>query len=345
MAHLNQDKRATMATRRSFLAGLGIGLFSAAAVWADPPGVVSAPATATDAVGTVRHYLTYRATNEWTKAYALLDRTVQAQIPLDEFARPQPFPSGSSVDGMPPIAVAIMSLFVNTGDTAGYKYQVVGIAPEDPHTVLVSALPPQTGADKAASPLLLRLVTAPDPQTGASRIEMEPSLLKTDPVVFGKARENARRTASLSNLKQLALAMIMYAQGHDERFPPAAKWVDAITPYLTANLHTHEERQHAIASLFHDPTAPDSQKWSYAYNSNLSGLTFAQIDKPQTTVLLFESSAGVKNAADTGESIPRPGRHSGGTDYALADGHCKYYRDALSEADRRQYLSFSPTGN
>ncbi len=334
-----------MATRHSFLAGLGIGLFSAVVAWADPPGVVSAPAPAGDAVNTVRQYLAFRATNEWTKSYALLSRTTRAYMPFDQFTRVTPFPAGSPADNTPPILIAIAPLFANTGGTAGYTYQVVGIAPEDPHTVLVSAQPPQAGADKAAPPLLLRLVTTLDPQTGASRIEMEPSLLKTDPVYFEKAREKARQTTSLSNLRQIAFAMIQYLQDYDERFPPAGKWVDAITPYLTANLHTHQERQHVIDSLFHDPSAPDSQKWSYAFNSNLSGLPLAHVDSPASTVLLFESNAGVKNTADTGESIPRPGRHSGGTDYALADGHCKWYPDTMSQADRHQYLSFSPTGN
>lgn len=334
-----------MATRRSFLASLGMGLFSAAAVWADPPRIVSAPVPASDAVDTVRQYLTFHATNEWTKAYALLSHTTQAYMPFDHFTQVTPFPAGSPADNTPPILIAIGSVFANTGDTAGYKYQVVGIAPEDPHTVLVSALPPQAGLGKAAPPLLLRIVTAPDPQTKASRIEMEPSLLKTAPVIFGKARENARQTTSLSNLKQISLAMIMYVEVHDERFPPAGKWVDAITPYLVGSGSTPAEKARIMASLFHDPSAPDSQKWSYAFNSNLSGLSLAHIDNPATTVLLFESNAGVKNASDTGESIPRPGRHSGGTDYALADGHCKYYRDTLSDADRRQFLSFSPAGD
>ncbi len=341
-----------MATRRSFLAMLGMGLFSASAAWADPPRVVSAPVPASDAVDIVRQYLTFHATNEWTQAYALLSRTTQKMFSVEQFAQITPNPVGSSADNTPPIFIAVAPLFANTRGMVGYTYQVVGIAPEDPHTVLVSAQPQSTEQTGPTKPLLLRIVTAPDPQTGASRIEMEPSLLRTAPIEFAKARENARQAASLSNLRQISLAMIMYAQDHNEHFPPAANWVDAVTPYLTVDLHTHtvnlhtqEERQRIISSLFHDPSAPDSQKWSYAFNSNLSGLSLAHVDKPATTVLLFESSAGVKNASDTGESIPHPGRHSGGTDYALADGHCKWYHDALSEADRRQYLSFSPTDN
>jgi prepilin-type N-terminal cleavage/methylation domain-containing protein/prepilin-type processing-associated H-X9-DG protein len=37
--------------------------------------------------------------------------------------------------------------------------------------------------------------------------------------VFGRARENARRAACSSNLKQIGLGLIQYAQDHDERMP------------------------------------------------------------------------------------------------------------------------------
>lgn len=39
--------------------------------------------------------------------------------------------------------------------------------------------------------------------------------------VFAKARESARRSTCSSNLKQLALATLMYAQDYDEQFPVA----------------------------------------------------------------------------------------------------------------------------
>lgn len=37
--------------------------------------------------------------------------------------------------------------------------------------------------------------------------------------VFARARENARRTSCLSNMKQLGLGFIQYSQDYDERFP------------------------------------------------------------------------------------------------------------------------------
>ena len=39
--------------------------------------------------------------------------------------------------------------------------------------------------------------------------------------VFAKAREKARQTSCLNNVKQLTLAMMQYAQDHDERWPGA----------------------------------------------------------------------------------------------------------------------------
>jgi prepilin-type N-terminal cleavage/methylation domain-containing protein/prepilin-type processing-associated H-X9-DG protein len=39
--------------------------------------------------------------------------------------------------------------------------------------------------------------------------------------VFARARENARRTSCLSNLKQMGLGVMQYVQDYDESFPPA----------------------------------------------------------------------------------------------------------------------------
>ena len=41
--------------------------------------------------------------------------------------------------------------------------------------------------------------------------------------VFARARENARRTSCMSNLKQIGLGIMQYAQDHDERYPG---WVE-----------------------------------------------------------------------------------------------------------------------
>lgn len=57
--------------------------------------------------------------------------------------------------------------------------------------------------------------------------------------VFSKARENARRSACLSNIKQLGLGALMYAQDYDDMFPvaptqgnPMPNVVAAFDPYI-----------------------------------------------------------------------------------------------------------------
>lgn len=48
--------------------------------------------------------------------------------------------------------------------------------------------------------------------------------------VFARARENARRTSCLSNVKQMGLAMMQYVQDYDETLPLANYTVPAGTP-------------------------------------------------------------------------------------------------------------------
>jgi prepilin-type N-terminal cleavage/methylation domain-containing protein/prepilin-type processing-associated H-X9-DG protein len=57
--------------------------------------------------------------------------------------------------------------------------------------------------------------------------------------VFGRARENARRTSCLSNIRQVGLGFMQYVQDYDERFPfnktnayGQQSWVYAAQPYL-----------------------------------------------------------------------------------------------------------------
>ena len=60
--------------------------------------------------------------------------------------------------------------------------------------------------------------------------------------VFARARENARRTSCLSNLKQIGLGFLQYTQDYDESYPlttmtgmamtPQSSWTTSTQPYL-----------------------------------------------------------------------------------------------------------------
>jgi prepilin-type N-terminal cleavage/methylation domain-containing protein/prepilin-type processing-associated H-X9-DG protein len=53
--------------------------------------------------------------------------------------------------------------------------------------------------------------------------------------VFARARENARRSACQSNLKQIGLGIMQYTQDYDEKYPllyaPGDAWYELVQPY------------------------------------------------------------------------------------------------------------------
>ena len=119
--------------------------------------------------------------------------------------------------------------------------------------------------------------------------------------------------ACMTNLKQLGLAVMMFAQDHDERLPSADKWTDEIMPYLKNE------------NLLKCPTAKDLA-CAYALNKRIAGKSLAQIPNPAATVLIFESTKGARNYADAMETLDPKGRHNGGNNFVYADGHAKWVK-------------------
>ncbi len=99
--------------------------------------------------------------------------------------------------------------------------------------------------------------------------------------VFGRARENARRSSCQSNLKQIGLGLVQYSQDYDETFvadwfetasapgntnpqnssTPAYKWMDAIYPYVKNE------------QVFNCPSAKDKRATPWKYFANISAST------------------------------------------------------------------------
>lgn len=97
--------------------------------------------------------------------------------------------------------------------------------------------------------------------------------------VFAQARLKARETSSVSNLKQIGLAIMMYSQDHDERLPnllSLAKLQKVVAPYGVA------------ATLLMNPV--DGKP--YVTNVRLSGKKLAGIRSPAACVLVWETSVG-----------------------------------------------------
>jgi len=130
--------------------------------------------------------------------------------------------------------------------------------------------------------------------------------------VFARAREQARKAACMSNLKQVGLGLMMYVQDNDERFPvsqlitppaPDIYWYTAINTYVKND------------QVFTCPTAGKITRGSHGYGWNIGGtkmdngfgyrsttgnwftpsgtgpVMLAQIEQPSTTIVVSDPAS------------------------------------------------------
>lgn len=126
--------------------------------------------------------------------------------------------------------------------------------------------------------------------------------------IFERARIKAMSTASLSNMKQLCLAMLMYGTDWDNSLPPADKWSDALMPYIGND------------ELLRCPLVPDLD-CGYAFNEALDSGKLDDVADPAGTVVLFTSNLGTRNAVGGVDAVADPPRTPTGNIYGYMDGH------------------------
>lgn len=126
------------------------------------------------------------------------------------------------------------------------------------------------------------------------------ALMLTDSKVFTRARDSARDVVCLSNMKQVCLAALMFLQDYDERFKlKAESYKKSLMPYV---------KNEAVFKCPADTTAGPS----YAFNTNLVGISAQKIHVPAETVMIYEGKAGKLNF-----------RHAGKATVGFADGHAR----------------------
>lgn len=177
--------------------------------------------------------------------------------------------------------------------------------------------------------------------------------------VFGRARENARRSSCQSNLKQIALGWTQYTQDYDEAMLPissnggstgiAYNWRHILQPYMKSQ------------QVFKCPSSAGDINISYTYNGTVAqaGRKLAVIPLPSQTPLyidakghtnvnmslMFFAPSGTNGEAmasrrlnsasgtnhyngnwGTGarEGLIDANKHMNGANYAYVDGHVKW---------------------
>jgi len=190
--------------------------------------------------------------------------------------------------------------------------------------------------------------------------------------VFARAREKARQTSCLSNLKQLGLGALMYAQDYDELLP--WMWQGPGVPWPHVPLEQAAVSNYTIWAEWIYPYVKNtqlfqcqSQKFTtmpygtfatgYNYNGSssggCSGVALAQIGQPANTIIMYDGLGtmdcwwyAVDHAALV-SGYPGPGvawsaaqlatarRHNGGANVGFCDGHAKW----LGKATASQFTS------
>jgi len=167
--------------------------------------------------------------------------------------------------------------------------------------------------------------------------------------VFSRAREKARQTNCLSNVKQLVLGINMYAQDYDESLVyntyglgPDWTWRSAILPYVKN------------AQIFQCPSKKLDPATAFAggldygalsgYGVNVHhwgpagapvsptppyGAALGSVGDAASCVLVAESDGGesIGVEADAHGWVPADPwavRHNGGANYGFVDGHAKF---------------------
>jgi len=159
--------------------------------------------------------------------------------------------------------------------------------------------------------------------------------------VFARAREKARQTSCLNNIKQLATAAMMYSQDYDEKVLPSYLfgywWTSMLQPYIkNTNIYICPSKDSSSPSYGHNHC-------NLGYNSTVS---MASVDKPAETVIFNDNgfvtnpTADPKTWTESGGGAPytrwpnntpywdtdpwRPvPRHNGMCNCAFLDGHGK----------------------
>ncbi len=151
--------------------------------------------------------------------------------------------------------------------------------------------------------------------------------------VFARAREQARKSACNSNVRQITLALLSYAQDYDEAFCPFSqgngyqgslgygggdgpRWADVVMPYVKNSQIFNCPSDQTRMAIYAGGSYFDIKNYTYGYVSPSSGAAdygvasrnLAEIPDPCKTIVVVDDGRG-EDTGDTeylGRVIPSP---------------------------------------
>ena len=169
--------------------------------------------------------------------------------------------------------------------------------------------------------------------------------------VFARAREKARQTSCLSNMKEIDLAMLMYVQDYDETFTGRIVWNQRVQPYvkneqiflcpsypgaLTYVTNGYCMTNYDIGGLAGIPGIRGGYGVACYTTGSTTGRRIAHIKRPAEIILFNETSGncthhsdpncGCSDVSTNGVGFHVVTRHNDGANFAFVDGHAKWLR-------------------
>ncbi len=158
--------------------------------------------------------------------------------------------------------------------------------------------------------------------------------------VFARAREKARQTSCLSNLKEIELAAHMYKQDYDERnvydrmstTNPATPNGPYVSPYCGTNYWYVDILEPYIKNrqIWMCPSDPGPRicvgfpDHSYEPNTEMIGVKDAKVKDPTGTIHFIDAKLNSRaHYSDPGSYIHQA-NHNDGWNIAFADWHAKW---------------------
>ncbi|BDI29050.1 hypothetical protein CCAX7_11010 [Capsulimonas corticalis] len=188
--------------------------------------------------------------------------------------------------------------------------------------------------------------------------------------VFAKAREKARQTSCASNLKQIGLGIMQYAQDNDETMPSGRmspnnqdnfgpNWENLLQPYIKSyGVFTCPSNSLSSTSM-NDDDVDKKSRVSYNVNTDndgslgafgqrgFAGPTLADFDAPSNTIAVFESNSSNTDLRITGNywrdsHMPD---NIGGNNPTLFFGHTGHANILFSDGHVKALLPFQTISN
>jgi prepilin-type N-terminal cleavage/methylation domain-containing protein/prepilin-type processing-associated H-X9-DG protein len=183
--------------------------------------------------------------------------------------------------------------------------------------------------------------------------------------VFAKAREKARQSACMSNVKQLTNAALMYAQDYDETFCKSVNfkpngswlyWFEAIMPYVAGGNSTASSQKILRCPSLKANNSGNASTSMYSYGWNIGTVSsptadgmgyyagdtlepcvqMSKVNTPAEVLLIGDISTAPSPPAPTNIAHLMwrsastkdyiPALHNDGANYGFVDGHVKWMK-------------------